>query len=144
MEIFNGIIDGTNMPEAQEIIKGLDSESDILLTSVDMDEKKIEIQNIQPINQVKTIGKVPDEIANEIFEKYGENANVDIADYMITYENGVYGIIADISVEELSDEDDEPRNKRLPLPLLIVVGALTAILTAVLVVIKLIKSLNKK
>lgn len=144
MEIFNTIIDCTNMPDAQDILKELDSDKDLLLTNVDYVEKKIEIQFIQPINQIKTVGVVPSEISDEIFEKYNDSdVNIDVADYLVTYENGVYGIVADISVEE-SPEEEEPKNKRLPLPLLIIVGTLTAILTAVLVVVKLFKSFNKK
>ncbi len=144
MEIFNGIIKGTDLPEAQEILKELDCDRDILLTTVYPEEKKIEVQFIQPINQVKTIGFVPDDIVEEIFEKYGENANVDISDYMVTYENGVYGLVADVEVDDMPDEDEKEDNKRLPLPLLIIVGALTGILTAVLIVVKLLKSLNDK
>ncbi len=144
MEIYNAIIEGVNTQEAQEILKQLDTEKDILITSVDQDEKKIEIQSIQPINQVKTLGQVPQEITDEIFEKYGENANVDVSDYMITFENGVYGLVADIEVEDLPEEKEEPKNKRLPLPLLIVVGTVTGILTVVLVIVKMIKSLRKK
>lgn len=144
MEIFNGIIEGTNTPEAQEILKQLDPEKDILLTSVNADDKTIEVQFIQPINQIKSLGFVPQEICEAIFEKYGDGSNVDIADYMVTFENGVYGLVADIEVDELPNEDEEPKSKRLPLPLLIVVGVLTGILTAVLVVIKMIKSIRKK
>lgn len=144
MEIFNGIIEGTNTHETQEILKQLDSEKDILLTSVDAEEKKIEVQFIQPINQIKSLGFVPQEIADAIFEKYGDGSNVDIADYIVTFENGVYGLVADIEVEELPEENEEPKSKRLPLPLLVVVGTLTGILTAVLVVLKMIKSFRKK
>ncbi len=142
MEIFNGIIEGTNTPEAQEILKQLDAQKDILLTSVDTEEKKIEVQFIQPINQIKSLGFVSQNIADTVFEKYGNSSNVNIADYMVTFENGVYGLIVDLEVEELP-EDEEPKGKRLPLPLLIIVGALTGILTAVLVVIKVIKSFRK-
>ena len=144
MEIFNGIIEGTNTPDAQEILKNMDSDRDILLTSVDYESNIIEVQFIEPINQVKTVGFVPEEICSAIFEKYGNNANVDIADFMITFENGVYGLVADIEVEEMSNDEEQPKEKRLPLPLLVVVGTLTAILTIILVIIKMIKSFRKK
>lgn len=142
MEIFSITIQCLNTPEVQEILKSIDSESDVLLTSVDTEDQKIEIQNIQPINQLKTIGFVPDEAAKEIFDKYGDSATIDVDDYAITFENGMYGIVADISVEEKNIE--EPKHKRLPLPILIVVGVLTGLLTVVLVIIKLLKKLKKK
>ncbi|MGN1318609.1 MAG: hypothetical protein ACI4VF_06290 [Lachnospirales bacterium] len=144
MEIFNCNIDCSSIAESQEILKELDSDKDLLLTNIDQENKKIEIQYIKPINQLITIGYVPDEIANEIFEKYSEDATIDIEDYMTTYENGTYGLVVDITAEEEPKEEEKPKNKRLPLPILIVVGALTALLTAVLVFVKLLKSLNKK
>ena len=143
MEVFNCVIDCMNSPEAQEILKDLDSERDILLTSVEPENNKIEVQFIQPINQLKTVGSVPSEITEEIFEKYGEEANVDISDYMVTFENGMYGLVADITVEEYV-EDEEPKHKRLPFPLLVVVGTLTALLTGILVIIKVFKAFGKK
>ena len=62
---------------------------------------------------------------------------------MVTYDSGIYGLVADITVTEVNTEE-KPKSKRLPLPLLIVVGAATGILTAILIVIKLVSSLKKK
>lgn len=142
MEVFNCVIQGTNNPEVQEILKNIDCDTDILITSVNTETSTIEIQYIEPINQLKTLGFVPQEIATEIIEKYGDNSNVDIADFLITFENGLYGVVVDIEVDEIKEE--EPKEKRLPLPLLVVVGSLTALLTLVLVIIKIVKSFGKK
>ncbi len=144
MEIFNAVIQNTDTPEIQAILAGLNTEEDILLTNEDPEnENCIEVQYIEPINNIKTIGCIPPEIISSIREKYGRDIAIEISDYMVTYENGIYGLVADITINEVNTEE-KPKSKRLPLPLLIVVGAATGILTAVLIIIKLISSLKKK
>ncbi len=144
MEIFNAVIQNTDTPEIQTILANLNTEEDILLTNENTEsENCIEVQYIEPINNIKTIGKIPPEIIASIREKYGKNVAIEISDYMVTYDSGIYGLVADITVNEINTEE-KPKSKRLPLPLLIIVGVATGILTAVLVIIKLITSLKKK
>ena len=144
MEIFNAIIQNTDTPEIQAILSELDTEEDILLTNENPDKENcIEVQYIEPINNIRTIGQIPPEIIASIREKYGKDVAIEISDYMVTYDSGIYGLVADITVTEVNTEE-KPKSKRLPLPLLIVVGAATGILTAILIVIKLVSSLKKK
>lgn len=144
MEIFNAIIQNTDTPEIQAILANLNTEEDILLTNENPEaENCIEVQYIEPINNIKTIGRIPPEIIASIREKYGRNVAIEISDYMVTYDSGIYGLVADITVNEI-DTEEKPKSKRLPLPLLIIVGAATGVLTAVLIIIKLVSSLKKK
>lgn len=144
MEIFNTIIQNTDTPEIQAMLANLNPEEDVLLTNENTEaENCIEVQYIEPINNIKTIGIIPPEIISSIREKYGKDVSIEISDYIITFDSGVYGLTADIVVNEI-DQNDKPKSKRLPLPLLIIVGVATGILTAVLIIIKLITSLKKK
>ncbi len=144
MEIFNAIIQNTDTPEIQAILANINPEEDVLLTNENTEtENCIEVQYIEPINNIKTIGRIPPEIISSVREKYGTNVSIEISDYIVTFESGVYGLVADIAVNEIG-QDDKPKSKRLPLPLLIIIGAATGILTVVLIVIKLVRSLNKK
>ncbi len=144
MEIFNAIIQNTDTPEIQAVLSELNPEEDILFTNENPDEENcIEVQYIEPINNIRTIGQIPPEIIASIREKYGKDVAIEISDYMVTYDSGIYGLVADITVTEVNTEE-RPKSKRLPLPLLIVVGVATGILTAILIVIKLVSSLKKK
>ncbi len=144
MEIFNAIIQNTDTPEIQTILANLNTEEDILLTNENTEaENCIEVQYIEPINNIKTIGQIPSEIIASIREKYGKDVAIDISDYMVTYDSGVYGLVADITVNEI-DTEEKPKSKRLPLPILIIVGVATGLLTAMLIIIKLITSFKKK
>lgn len=144
MEIINAIIQNTDTPEIQAILANLNTDEDILLTNENTEaENCIEVQYIEPINNIKTIGCIPPEIIASIREKYGRDVAIEISDYVVTYENGVYGLVADITINEV-DTEEKPKSKRLPLPLLIIVGAATGLLTVILIIIKLISSFKKK
>ena len=137
MEIINAVIENTNSPEVQNLLAKLNSSDEVLYTSESEDGKTLNVEYIEPINNVKILGNIPENIVSSVKEKYGENASIDIYDYVITYDNGVYGLVVDIEVDTV--EDEKPvKQKRLPLPLLIIVGSITAILTVILVVLKLI------
>ncbi len=137
MEIINAVIENTNSPEVQNLLAKLNSSDEVLYTSESEDGQTLNVEYIEPINNVKILGNIPENIVSSVKEKYGENASIDIYDYVITYDNGVYGLVVDIEVDTV--EDEKPvKQKRLPLPLLIIVGSITAILTVILVVLKLI------
>lgn len=145
--IYTTTIKGTNNAQSQEIIKNLDPREDLLFVYGDITEnaQPVEIQYIKPINDIKTIGLLDAELVKEITANHGEEISVSVSGYELTFEDGVYGITADIEVEDAS-EDDEVINKQknLPLPLLLAVGALTGILTVVLVIIKIFNKNNEK
>ncbi len=141
MEIINAVIENTDSPEIQSILAGLKPEEDNLFTN-EREDGTVEVEYIEPINNIKTIGVIPAEIIEGIKEKYGENVSYDIYDYVVTFDQGLYGLAVDISVEE-TEEDKPPKERRLPLPLLIIVGVMTAILTVVLVIVKLIFNRSK-
>lgn len=147
MEIFNITIQNTDTPEIQGIIHKLDNDEDILMTAGSLnDDNPIEVQYIKPINQIVNIGILPQEFIDEVKSKYGTNVSMDITDFTITLENGIYGINANIEVEKLPEYDEAAEaeeDNSLPLPLLLIVGLLTGILTIVLIVVKLIYR-NKK
>ena len=134
--IYTTKIKGTDNAESQAIIKKLDPREDILFVYGDLaDGTPVEVQFIKPINDITTVGLIDAELAKEIVAQNGEEISVAIPKYELTFEDGVYGITADIEVEKTEESDEEPK-KRLPLPLLIVVGALTGVLTVVLFVLR--------
>lgn len=136
MEIINAVIENTNSPEIQAILAKLNAEEDVLFTN-EREDGVVDVEYIEPINNIKVIGSIPSDIIASIKEKYGEDASIDIYDYVVTYDNGVYGLAVDIEVEAV--EKEKPvKEKKLPLPVLVVLGVATAILTFVLVIVKLI------
>lgn len=143
MEIINAIIENTNSPEIQAILAKLNPEEDILFTNESEDGSSIEVEYIEPINNIKVIGSIPEDIISAIKEKYGDDASIDIYDYVITYDQGVYGLAVDIEIEKI-DNEKPVKERKLPLPLLIVVGIATALLTVILIILKLIFSHKNK
>ena len=143
MEIINAVIENTNSPETQAILAKLNPEEDILFTNENIESGTFDVEYIEPINNIKVIGSIPSDIIAEIKEKYGDDASIDIYDYIVTFDQGVYGLVADIEVDKV--EDEKPvKTKKLPLPMLIVIGVATGILTLILVILKLIFSRKKK
>ena len=143
MEIINAVIENTNSPETQAILAKLNPEEDILFTNENTESSTFDVEYIEPINNIKVIGSIPSDIISEIKEKYGDDASIDIYDYIVTFDQGVYGLVADIEIDKV--EDEKPvKTKKLPLPMLIVIGVATGILTLILVILKLIFSRKKK
>ena len=143
MEIINAIIENTNSPEIQAILAKLNPEEDILFTNESEDGSSIEVEYIEPINNIKVIGSIPEDIISAIKEKYGDDASIDIYDYVVTYDQGVYGLAVDIEIEKI-DNENPVKERKLPLPLLILVGIATALLTVILIILKLIFSHKNK
>ncbi len=145
MEIYNTVIENTNTPEVQRILKELDSDKDVLMTALSPEVPgRVDIQMIQPINTVKCIGTLPEEVVEKIRDEYGtENVIVDISDYAVTYDNGVYGLVADINAVSTQIEIAE-KKKRLPLLLIVLISIATAVLTVVLIIIRLLTRQGKK
>ena len=143
MEIINAIIENTNSPEIQAILAKLNPEEDILFTNESEDGSSIEVEYIEPINNIKVIGSIPEDIISAIKEKYGDDASIDIYDYVVTYDQGVYGLAVDIEIEKI-DNEKPVKERKLPLPILIVVGIETALLTFILIILKLIFSHKNK
>lgn len=143
MEIINAVMENTNSPETQAILAKLNPEEDILFTNENTENNTFDVEYIEPINNIKVIGSIPSGIILEIKEKYGDDASIDIYDYIVTFDQGVYGLVADIEVDTV--EDEKPvKTKKLPLPMLIIIGVATGILTLILVILKLIFSRKKK
>ncbi|MBQ6554360.1 MAG: hypothetical protein IJL89_03910 [Firmicutes bacterium] len=141
--IYTTTIKGTNNAQTQDIIKNLDPREDIIFVYGDLaDGTPVEVQYIKPINDVKTIGLIDAELAKEIVLNHGEEISVSIPKYELTFEDGIYGITADIEVEPA--QSDEEKKKKLSLPALIGVGAVTGVLAAVLVVLKVVNKTTKK
>lgn len=137
MEIINAVIENTDSPEIQAILAKLNPEEDILFTNENTEKNTLDVEYIEPINNIKVIGNIPADIIASVREKYGEDVSVDIYDYVVTYDQGMYGLVADLEVDKV--EIEKPvKEKKLPLPLLIVIGTATGILTIVLVILKLI------
>ena len=142
MEIINAVIENTNSPEIQAILAKLNPEEDILFTNEKEDRSSIVVEYIEPINNIKVIGNIPDDIINTIREKYGKDASIDIYDYVITYDQGVYSLAVDIEVDTV--ETEKPvKEKKLPLPIIIALGIATGLLTIILAVLKLVFSHKK-
>ncbi|MBQ9519344.1 MAG: hypothetical protein IJR59_05570 [Firmicutes bacterium] len=140
--IYTTRIKGTDNPESQQIIKKLDPREDVLFIYGDMaDNVPVEVQYIKPINDIKTVGLIDAELAKEIVAQNGEEISDCISKYELTFEDGVYGITADIEVEKA--EDGKDGKKRLPLPALVAVGAVTAVLTGVLFVLRAVNKAKK-
>lgn len=137
MEIINAVIENTDSPEIQAILAKLNPEEDILFTNENTEKNTLDVEYIEPINNVKIIGNIPADIIASVREKYGEDVSVDIYDYVVTYDQGMYGLVADLEVDKV--ELEKPvKEKKLPLPLLIIIGTATGILTIILVILKLI------
>lgn len=137
MEIINAVIENTNSPEIQAILAKLNPEEDILFTNESEDRSSIVVEYIEPINNIKVIGNIPTDIINTIKEKYREDASIDIYDYVITYDQGVYSLAVDIEVDTV-EEEKPVKEKKLPLPIIIALGIATGLLTVILVVLKLV------
>ena len=138
MEIFKTVIENTNTPQIQELLKSLDNTKDVLLTSENAENPEIvDVQFIKPINQIETLGNIPSSLISEIKDKCGDDVTFEISDYEVTYDNGVYGLEVDNRHAEV------PKSKNLPWPILILVGVLTGLLTIILVIIKLFKKSKK-
>lgn len=143
MEIINAVIENTNSPEIQAILAKLNPEEDILFTNESEDGSRIDVEYIEPINNIKVIGNIPADIISTVKEKYGKDASIDIYDYVVTFDQGVYSLAVDIEVEKV--ENNKPvKERKLPLPFLIVVGVATALLTIILIVLKLVFSHKKE
>lgn len=143
MEIINAVMENTNSPETQAILAKLNPEEDILFTNENTENNTFDVEYIEPINNIKVIGSIPSGIISEIKEKYGDDASIDIYDYIVTFDQGVYGLVADIEVDTV--EDEKPvKTKKLPLPMLIIIGVATGVLTLILVILKLLFSRKKK
>lgn len=143
MEIINALIENTNSPEIQAILAKLNPQEDVLFTNENSESGIVDVEYIEPINNIKIIGNIPSDIIATIKDKYGKDASIDIYDYVVTYDNGVYGLSVDIEVDKV-DIDKPVKQRRLPLPILIVVGLITGILTIILVIVKLIFARKKK
>lgn len=144
MKIINAVIENTDTPEIQAILAKLNPEEDILFTD-ELSDDGIVVEYIEPINNIKTIGNVPKDVLDDVHNKYGENVSIDINDYAITFDNGLYGLVVDFEVNELeAAEESLDSEKKLPLPLLVVVGFATALLTIILIIVKLMFSNKKK
>lgn len=142
MEIINAVIENTNSPEVQAILAKLDPKEDVLFTNESKDRSSIEVEYIEPINNIKVIGCIPEDIINTIKEKYGDDASIDIYDYVVTYDNGIYGLAVDIEIEQV--EGEKPvKEKKVPFPLLIVLGIATGLLTIILIILKLLFAKKK-
>ena len=75
--IYTTTIKGTNNAQSQEIIKNLDPREDILFVFGDLaDKTPVEIQYIKPINDVKTVGLLDPELAEEIIKEHGEEISI--------------------------------------------------------------------
>ena len=139
--IYTTTIKGTNNAQSQEIIKNLDPREDMLFVYGDLaDDTPVEIQYIKPINDVKTIGLLDPELAQEIIRTHGEEISIGISKYELTFEDGVYGVTADIEVEAADEAEEDDKKKDLSLPALIVVGALTGFVTLLLVIVKMLNA----
>lgn len=143
MEIINALIENTNSPEIQAILAKLNPQEDVLFTNENSESGIVDVEYIEPINNIKIIGNIPSDIIATIKDKYGKDASIDIYDYVVTYDNGVYSLSVDIEVDKV-DIDKPVKQRRLPLPILIVVGLITGILTIILVIVKLIFARKKK
>ena len=96
MEIINAVIENTDSPEIQAILAKLNPEEDILFTNENTEKNTLDVEYIEPINNVKIIGNIPADIIASVREKYGEDVSVDIYDYVVTYDQGMYGLVADL------------------------------------------------
>lgn len=144
MAVFTTVIENTNTPQIQELLKSLDNTKDVLLTSENAENPNIvDVQFIKPINQIEVLGNIPTSLMAEIKDKCGDDVTLEISDYEVTYDNGVYGLVVDIDVDNTSPAEIA-KGKSLPWPILIVVGILTGLLTVILIVIKLFKKRKKK
>ncbi|HAG03913.1 MAG TPA: hypothetical protein DCG28_00605 [Lachnospiraceae bacterium] len=144
-EFYSITLEDVDNTQTQALVKGLDPKKDILFTALSLDNPdRIEVQLIEPINTVRTVGLIPSDIIEQVREEYGtENVKLDIFNYSVTFDNGVYGVEADIRATSTAAVPVE-KEKKLPLIFVICIGAATAVLTAVLVVLKLINKAKKR
>ncbi|MBQ7264728.1 MAG: hypothetical protein IJS61_01370 [Firmicutes bacterium] len=144
MDIYNTVIENTDTPEIQELLRKLDKHRDVLMTSLSPSVPgQVDIQFIEPINTIRKLGNIPDYIMEDIRKEYGtENVTVDVSEYMVTYENGAYGLVVDLSVSSTALVVNS--KKRLPLIFIILIGIATGFLTLVLIVLKFIDRVREK
>lgn len=140
--ILTTTVQNTATAEVQGILKKLDPKKDVLLLYGDfMGGEPLNVQYIKPINDIITLGVIDNAFLEDVIEEYGD-VSLAIVDYVVNFENGVYTLELEIDIEEI--EEKEKGKKNLPFPILIAVGVVTAILTIILVVLKIIKKLKSK
>lgn len=138
--ILTTIVQNTATAEVQGILKRLDPKKDVLLLYGDfIGGEPLNVQYIKPINEIITLGVIDSSFLDDIIKEYGD-VSLAIENYTVNFENGVYTLELDIDIEEI--EVKEKPKKRLPFPLLIIVGAVTALLTIILIVLKILKKLK--
>ena len=82
MEIFKTVIENTNTPQIQELLKSLDNTKDVLLTSENTENPEIvDVQFIKPINQIETLGNIPSSLISEIKDNNVTSYDINPADY---------------------------------------------------------------
>ena len=133
----------TDTAEIQKTIKHLDINKDVLLLYGDfMGGEPLEVQYIQPINRVMTIGVVDGIFLKDVIDKYGD-VSLSIASYNIDFHDGMYSLELDINVDDIQEPPEkENSGKKLPLPILLIVGIMTAFLTVILVILKILKKFS--
>lgn len=124
----------TDSSEVQKILSGLNAYSDLLLLSGQIGSNTaLEVNYLTPKGDVVKIGELPEEILVQIEDLYSDDVWIDIADFGVHKRNdGTYRLWVGLELKE------ESKKGELNLPLIIGVGALTGLLTLLVVAVKVI------
>ncbi len=124
----------TDSPEVQKILSGLNAYSDLLLLSGQIgNDTALEVNYLTPKGDVVKIGELPEEILVQIEDLYSDDVWIDIVDFGVHKRNdGTYRLWVGLELKE------ESKKGELNLPLIIGVGALTGLLTLLVVAVKVI------
>lgn len=140
MDTVKIVLKQTDTPEVQRLLQELEPEKDVLVTVGDLEDSPegLEVQYIKPINDMKKVGIVPAEYIYELMDKFGENISLDIVSYEVTYKDGVYGLVVELSVT-VYEEDEEEKGCGMPLIFLLMAGLFTGLATIIFFICRLIK-----
>lgn len=129
-------IKGTDTPESQKLLQELDPKKDLLLTVGEVPEclqSGIKVEYIKPINDLRQVGLIDSEDLQSIVEEFGEDIALEIESYEVTYKEGVYGIVANLSVT-VYERVEESGKLRMPVLLCLIATIFTGLATIVYIV----------
>jgi|GEM_PF-7026887 len=138
MEYIKTAVKNTNSSEIQKILSNLNAYDDLLLLSGSVgQEAALEVNYLTPEGDVIKLGELPEEILTQIEDTYSDDVRVDIVDFGV-YKRDGFKLWVGLEVKK------ERKRRAVNMSLIIGAGAVTGILTLLVVAIKFITLYRKK
>lgn len=139
MEYIKTAVKNTNSSEIQKILSNLNAYDDLLLLSGSVgQEAALEVNYLTPEGDVIKLGELPEEILTQIEDTYSDDVRVDIVDFGVYKREDGFKLWVGLEVKK------ERKRRAVNMSLIIGAGAVTGILTLLVVAIKFITLYRKK